>query len=179
MGERTTKLFDFTNAPNAQFIAKPITSPEIKADSFEVSPGLLNLICKEQFGGSASEDASMHLHDFCEICNMQKFKGVENDIGKLKLFPFSLRGRAKDWLLSLPTDSIKTWDDLKEAFINKYYPPVKILQNRNSILSFKQSDNEHVATAWERIKTMLRTCPSHGVNEWTILHFLQWFEYYV
>jgi hypothetical protein len=24
--------------------------------------------------------------------------------------------------------------------------------------------------AWERIKNMLRTCPSHGVNEWTILH---------
>jgi hypothetical protein len=24
--------------------------------------------------------------------------------------------------------------------------------------------------AWERIKHMLRTCPSHGVNEWTILH---------
>jgi hypothetical protein len=24
--------------------------------------------------------------------------------------------------------------------------------------------------AWQRIKRMLRTCPSHGVNEWTILH---------
>ena len=53
---------------------------------------------------------------------------------------------------------------------NKYYPPVKILQNRNSILSFKQNDNEHVATAWERIKTMLRTCPSHGVTERIVLH---------
>ena len=170
MGERNTKLCDYTNVPNDQFIAKPITSPEIKADSFEVSPGLLNLICKEQFGGSASENASMHLHDFCEICDLQKFKNVENDIVKLKLFPFSLRGRANDWLLSLPTGSINSWDNLKEAFIKKHYPPVKILQNRNSILSFKQNDNEHVASAWERIKLMLRTCPSHGVNEWTILH---------
>ena len=24
--------------------------------------------------------------------------------------------------------------------------------------------------AWDRIKLMLRTFPSHGVNEWTILH---------
>ena len=71
---------------------------------------------------------------------------------------------------SLPTDSINTWDDLKEAFIKKYYPPVKILQNRNNILSFRQNKNEHVAMAWDRIKLMLRTCPSHGVNEWTILH---------
>ena len=47
MGERNTKLCDFTNTPNDQFIASPITNPEIKADSFEVSPGLLNLIAKE------------------------------------------------------------------------------------------------------------------------------------
>jgi hypothetical protein len=47
MGDKTTKFCDFTNAPNAQFIASPITSPEIKAGSFEVSPGLLNLIAKD------------------------------------------------------------------------------------------------------------------------------------
>ncbi len=46
MGERTTKLCDYTNTPNDQFIARPITNPEIKATSFEVSPGLLNLIAK-------------------------------------------------------------------------------------------------------------------------------------
>jgi hypothetical protein len=34
--------------------------------------------------------------------------------------------------------------NLKEAFIKKYYPPVEILQNKNSIISFKQNDNEHV-----------------------------------
>jgi hypothetical protein len=101
---------------------------------------------------------------------MQKFKNVENDIVKLKLFPFSLRGKAKDWLLSLPNGSINSRDNLREAFIKKYYPLVKILKNRNSILSFKQNGNEHVATAWERLKIMLRSCPSHGVNEWTILH---------
>jgi hypothetical protein len=50
----------------------------------------------------------MHLHDFCEICDMQKFKNVENDIVKLKLFSFSLREKAKDWLLSLPNDSINS-----------------------------------------------------------------------
>jgi hypothetical protein len=125
MEEQTTKLCDFTNPPNAQFIASPITSPEIKADSFEVSPRLLDLIAKDQFGDSASEDASMYLHDFCEICDMQKFKNVENDIVKLKLFPFFLRGKSKDWLLSLPNGSINSWDNLGEAFIKKYYPPLK------------------------------------------------------
>jgi hypothetical protein len=112
----------------------------------------------------------MHLHDFCEICDMQKFKNVKNDIVKRKLFPFSLRGKAKDWLLSLPNGSINSWNNLREAFIKKYYHSVKNLQNINNILSFQQNDNEHVATAWKRLKIMLRTCPSHGVNEWMILH---------
>jgi hypothetical protein len=58
---------------------------------------------------------------------MQKFKNVENDIVKLKLFPFSLRGKAKDWLLSLPDGSTYSWDNLREALIKKYYPPTKTL----------------------------------------------------
>jgi hypothetical protein len=122
MGERT-KLCDYTNTPNEHFIARHITTPDIQAESFEVSPSLLNLITREQFGGSEQEDASMHLHDFIEICDMQKFKNVENDVLKLKLFPFLHRGVAKEWLHSLPTASINSWDDLKEAFIKKYYPP--------------------------------------------------------
>jgi hypothetical protein len=89
---------------------------------------------------------------------------------KLKLFPFSLRGKAKDWILSLPNGSINSWENLRESFIKKYYPQFKILQNRNNIISFKKNDNEHVATAWERLKIILRTCPSHGVNEWMVLH---------
>jgi hypothetical protein len=76
----------------AQFIANPIIFPEIKANLFEVSPGLLNLVAKDQFGGSASEDVSMHLHDFCKICDMQKCKNVENDVVKLKLFSYQLNG---------------------------------------------------------------------------------------
>jgi hypothetical protein len=92
MGDMTTKLYDYTNVSNAHFIAKPITSPEITFESFEVSHGLLNLICKDQFGGrSAGQDASMHLHDICDICDMQKFKNIDNSIVKLNLFTFSLR----------------------------------------------------------------------------------------
>jgi hypothetical protein len=79
----------------------------------------------------------MHLHDFCEICGMRKFKNAGNGVIKIKLFPLSLRGKTKDWLLLFPNGSINSWENLKEAFIKKYYPPIKIFQNRNSILSFK------------------------------------------
>jgi hypothetical protein len=49
----------------------------------------------------------------------KKYRDVDGDIIKLKLFPFSLRGRAKDWLLSLPRNSIDSWVKCKDAFIGK------------------------------------------------------------
>jgi hypothetical protein len=39
-----------------------------------------------------------------------------------------------DWLLSLPRNSIDSWDKCKDAFIGKYYLPAKII----ALHSFKQ-----------------------------------------
>ena len=100
---------------------------------------------------------------------MQKYKDVDDAIIKLKLFPFSLRGRAKDWLLSLPRNSIDSWDNCKDAFIGKYYPPTKIIALRSDIMKFRQFYNEPVAQAWEIMKSMIKNCPTHGLTTWMII----------
>ena len=97
-----TKLCDFTTTNNNDFLCTPIAPPATTAEFFEIKPALLNLVMREQFSGVSSDDAAAHLNNFVELCEMQKYKDVDGDIIKLKLFPFSLRGRAKDWLLSLP-----------------------------------------------------------------------------
>jgi hypothetical protein len=102
-----TKLCDFTSTNNNDFICTPIAPPARDATFCEIKPALLNLVMKEQFFGVSTDDAAAaHLNNFVELCEMQKYKDVDGDIIKLKLFPFSLRGRAKDWLLSLPRNSI-------------------------------------------------------------------------
>jgi hypothetical protein len=53
------------------------------------------------------------------------------------LFSFFLRGRAKDWLLSLPRNSIDSWVKCKDAFIEKYYPLAKIISLRSDIMKFR------------------------------------------
>jgi hypothetical protein len=37
------------------------------------------------------------------------------------------------------------------------------------IMNFKQLEHEHVAQAWERMKLMLRNCPTHGLKLWMII----------
>ena len=90
---------------------------------------------------------------------------MDNNIDKLKLFPFSLRDRAKVWFSSLHKNSIDSWNKCKDAFISKYFPPAKIISLRNN-MNFKQLDHEHVAQPWERMKLMIRNCPTHDLSLW-------------
>ena len=74
-----------------------------------------------------------------------KEKDVDNDVVKLKLFPFSLRDSAKNWFSSLPNNSIDSWNKCKDAFITKYFSPVKSISLITKIMNFKQLEHEHVA----------------------------------
>ena len=105
MTQENTKLCDFSNTNNNDFIGTPI-APATSAESCDINTDLLNLGMKGQFSGTHNEDAASHLNTFVELCDMQKNKDVDNDVVKLKLFPFALRDRAKIWFSSLPRNSI-------------------------------------------------------------------------
>ena len=100
MSQDNTKLCDFSNTNNNDFLSSPI-SPLTDVESCEINAALLNLVMKDQFSGLPSEDAATHLNNFVDLCDMQKKKDMDN-IVKLKLFSFSLRDRAKVWFSSLP-----------------------------------------------------------------------------
>ena len=73
------------------------------------------------------------------------------------------------WLQSLPRNSIDSWDKCKDAFIGKYYPPAKIIQLRSNIMNSRQLDNEHVSQSWERIKSLVKNCSTHGLTTWMVI----------
>src|SRR3954471_22017936 len=87
----------------------------------------------------------------------------------VRFLPFSLRGRAKEWLQYLPRNNIDSWDKCKDAFIGKYNPHAKIIQLRSNIMNLRQLDIEHVAHAWERMKTLVKNCPTHGLTTWMVV----------
>ena len=96
MSQENTKLCDFSNTNNNDFIGTLLAPPTTSAESCDINIALLNLVRKDQFSGTPNEDVASHLNTFVELCNMQKKKDVDNDIVKLKLFLFSLRDHAKN-----------------------------------------------------------------------------------
>ena len=36
-------------------------------------------------------------------------------------------------------------------------------------MNFRQFDNEHLAQSWERMKSMVKNCPTHGLTLWMVI----------
>ncbi|KAK8981760.1 hypothetical protein V6N11_049254 [Hibiscus sabdariffa] len=84
-----------------------IVAPEIQAAHFKLKPVMFNMLNSiGQFGGSLHEDARQHIRAFLEVCDSFWQQGFHEDVLKLKLFPYSLRDRARDWLSGVPFGSM-------------------------------------------------------------------------
>ena len=136
--ENPKALMDYSQ-PKINDIQSSIIRPAISANTFEIKSSTIQMIQNSvQFGGSPTEDPNMHIRDFIEICDTFKFNDVTEDAIKLRLFPFSLRDKAKCWLHSLPPGSITTWEDLAQKFLTKFFPMAKTAVIRNALTQFAQ-----------------------------------------
>ena len=111
-----------------------IVRPTITANYFELKPSFIQMV--PSFHGMSTEDPNLHIHNFLEICDTLKINGVKDEAIRLRLFPFSLKDKAKAWLISLPSNSITTWTDLANRFLQKFFPPAKTGKLRNEIMTF-------------------------------------------
>src|ERR1043165_7008012 len=58
---------------------------------------------------------------------------------------------------------------MQRCFYREALSPAKIIQLRSNIMNFRQFDNEHIAQAWERMKTLVKNCPKHGLTTWMVI----------
>nr|GEU63857.1 zinc finger, CCHC-type [Tanacetum cinerariifolium] len=58
------------------------------------------------------EDPNQHLKDFLKLVDSLDLVGENRERTRLRLFQFSLRDQASNWLEHLPAGSITTWEDL-------------------------------------------------------------------
>ncbi|KAH9670524.1 hypothetical protein KPL70_017015 [Citrus sinensis] len=126
-----------------QVVHPGIVRLEVEATNFELKPVMFQILqIVGQFNGLPSEDPHIHLKLFLEVSDAFKIAGATHDALRLRLFPYSLRDRARAWLNSLPSDCITTWNDLADKFLMKYFPPTKNAKLRNEITSFHQLEDK-------------------------------------
>jgi len=114
-GQDQRVLRDYTMS-QLSGITSSILSPTIEVHDFELRPALISLVEKDQFSGHPSENPNMHLCNFLTECDTIKLNGVPTDAIRMRLFLFSLRDRASDWLRNEEPNSFTTWEVLSKAF---------------------------------------------------------------
>ena len=114
-------------------LASPITVPPIvNENSWQIPSYAMQAITNTiQFHGRDDEDAPAHINRFSRMLATFSLHRAPNDATYLQLFPFSLAGRAATWLDSQPTGTFTTWAGLRQAFLNKYFPPAKASRLRD------------------------------------------------
>ncbi|XP_027922561.1 uncharacterized protein LOC114180442 [Vigna unguiculata] len=110
-----------------------------------------------------NEDPYTHLSTFYELIGTIGFP--EGDLEHMCLFPFSLVGKAKEWLKSHSNQSLNNSKDVEEKFLNRFFPPSHYIKAKADILTFRQGPDEPFCEAWERLNSLLRKCPNHRFED--------------
>ena len=151
-------------------IGSGLVTPAIPEDKdFILQEQFLQLLRETPFYGNEEESAHKHVEAVEEISDLFHTHGVTKDAVMLRVFPITLQGRAKKWLKDEPPGTIRTWNQLKDKFINQFSPPSKITKLKIKIQGFQQEYKETLYEAWTRFKDLLRDCPQHDFNPHQII----------
>ena len=101
-------------------VQSAIKRPPIQANNFKLKGVTLQMLHSIQFHGLSSGNPNAHLTSFIEVYDTVKYNGAIEEALRLRIFPLSLRDRAKHWLASQPSDSITSWNDLVQKFLTKF-----------------------------------------------------------
>ncbi|XP_062104041.1 uncharacterized protein LOC133815190 [Humulus lupulus] len=111
--------------PSFDGIHSSIARPAIEANNFHVDSATMQAIKENKFNCLPTKDPNGHLRNFLEYVDNFKTNDVSKNTIRLWLFSRSLDGRAREWLDLLPKNSITSWNQLVEKFLNKHFSHAK------------------------------------------------------
>ncbi|KAL0378364.1 UNVERIFIED_CONTAM: hypothetical protein Sradi_3141900 [Sesamum radiatum] len=168
MAANKRKSIKELNAPNfdQQLLCITFTDAE---DNFQLKFGLIHLL--SSFHGLAGEDPHKHLKEFHVVCAGMKHHGITDEQLYFRAFPFSLKDKANDWLYYLPLGSIETWADMKQQFLQRFFPASRATYIRKEIYGIRHSNGESLYEYWERFKVLVASYPHHQFTESLMIQY--------
>ncbi|RDY07792.1 hypothetical protein CR513_08053, partial [Mucuna pruriens] len=109
------------------------------AQTYELTSDLIHLLPK--FHGLAGEDPHKHLKEFHVVNSTMRSQGILEDYIKMKVFPFSLDGAAKDWLYLQPV-LFNSWGDMKRILLEKFLLASRTTTIKKEIYGIRQHSRE-------------------------------------
>ncbi|GKB70732.1 hypothetical protein Tco_0932144, partial [Tanacetum coccineum] len=94
--------------------------------AYELKGKFLDDLWNNTFSGTNGEDVVEHVENFLKIVDPLDLPNVSYERLWLVVFPISLTGEAREWLMNEPQSLVTSWVDLTEFFFGKYYPSSRI-----------------------------------------------------
>ncbi|KAK4389867.1 hypothetical protein Sango_2323700 [Sesamum angolense] len=156
------------NAPNSDQQPLCITYSDAN-DVFELKSGLIHLL--PSFHGLTGEDPHKHLKELHVVCAGMRPHGITDEQLNLRAFSFSLKDKAKDWLYYVLSGSIETWEDMKQQFLQRFFPTSRATHLRKEIYGIRQLNGESLYEYWERFKELVASYPHHQFTESLLIQY--------
>ena len=118
---------------------------------FEIKGHLIHSLPK--FHGLAGENPYVHLNTLHMHCMTMKPVGAKIEEVMWKVFHLTLEGKAKEWYMMLPIyveNAYQSWENLRRAFLEKYFPSNWAATARKEIPSARQDGVETFFEYWSR-----------------------------
>ncbi|GJY31255.1 reverse transcriptase domain-containing protein [Tanacetum coccineum] len=145
-----------------------IVQPNVD-ENFVINSTHLKMISENKFDGIQRADPRDHIREFHAICNMFRYGKTQSEVVKLMIFPLSLSDEAKTWFNELNEESITSREQMRKAFINRFFPPSLFNRLLLEIRNFSQNICESLTEAWLRLKNMLRKYHGNGLTKGVII----------
>ncbi|XP_025670329.1 uncharacterized protein [Arachis hypogaea] len=154
-----------------EFVLQPlhVLHPNLNAN-FKLKTALINLLPK--FHGLPAQDPIRHLKDFHGVCLTTRREGSDKVAIWLFAFPFSLKGRAKEWFYTLPSDVVSNWDLLRREFHDKFMPVEMTDKLRKEISCIVQGEMETLYEYWKQFHKLLDSCSNHMIDIQVLLSYV-------
>jgi len=162
---RVRTLRDYMNPTWTSVRSCIIFPPD--ASYFNFKPGIIQPL--HTFYGLELENPYLHLKEFEEVCNTYNDLNCSINTIRLKLFPFSLKDKAKTWLQNLRLGSIRAWDEIQQQFLKKFFHSHRTNSFKRQITIFTKKSGETFYKCWDRYKDLLNTCPHNGFETWRLV----------
>jgi hypothetical protein len=113
-----------------------------------------------KFTGEDSKTTYEHIGQF--LAEVSDF-GI-NDTHQIRLFPLSLSGTAFNWFVSLPPNSVDTWEHVEQKFHDYFYNGESELR-LSHLVAVRQKANENDVEYMKRFRETHKKCYGLTIGE--------------